>query len=204
MTFIADKDGYAFLDTPVTGSRDGFLNIGLGFKYALIRDVENQFLFTVGAMYEPRTGSQDVFSGHGDGTVAVFGTVGKEFGCRNHALFNFGYQVPMNTNDNSSYVYTQLHLDRQIGGWFYPLVEVNWFHWVQGGNRGLPAALGEGDGLINLGTSGVAGNDWVTVAVGAQMRLRENFDLGLAWEFPVSNRQDLLENRFFVQMVLRY
>ncbi len=204
LTIIADKDGYAWLDTPGTGSRDGFMNLGVGFKYALIRDVENQFLFTVGAMYEPRTGSRDVFQGHGDGLITFFGTLGKEFGCKNHAIVNVGYQVPFNSNENSSYIYTQLHLDRQIAGWLYPLIELNWFHYTSSGDRGLPPVVGEGDGLINLGTSGVAGNNLVTLALGAQMRLRENLDVGVGYEFPISSRKDLLDDRVYVQFTLRY
>lgn len=203
LTLIADKDGYATINPGAGPSTDGFLNLGIGLKYVFIRDVERQFLLAGGFMYEPQTGEADVFQGHGDGTFTFFLTSGKQLAGCWHLLGTVGYQVPVDSNANSSYYYTSLHLDRQMGR-FYPLVEMNWYHWVAGGNRGLPPALGEGDGLINFGTSGVAGNDQVTLALGGKFKLSDNAELGAAWEFPISNRRDLLENRLLVELILRY
>ena len=89
-------------------------------------------------------------------------------------------------------------------GWLYTLAELNWFHWTQGGDRGLPPSLGEGDGLINLGTSGVAGNDLVTSAVGLKAIVNRHLDVGTAFEFPLSNRKDLIDSRLLVEMIFRY
>lgn len=204
LTFIADKDGYAVFNPARAPRSDGWLNLAAGLKYTLVRDVENQFLVAGGFMFEPQTGEASVFQSHGDGLFTFFGTVGKEFGCVNHVIFNAGYQVPVTADENSSFFYTQLHFDRQMWGWFYPLLEVNWYHYTAGGERGLPPALGEGDGLVNLGTSGVAGNDLVTMAVGAKARINCRAEIGAAWEFPVSNRKDLIDNRLTCELILRY
>jgi hypothetical protein len=204
LTLIADKDGYASINPNRAANSDGWLNLAAGLKYTLVRDVENQFLAAVGFMFEPQTGEAAVFQSHGDGLFTFFGTVGKEFGCKNHVIANLGYQVPINGDENSSMIYSQLHFDRQMFGWLYPLFEVNWYHWVAGGNRGLPPALGEGDGLLNLGTSGVAGNDLVTMAVGLKAKLNCHAEVGAAWEFPVSNRNDLIDNRLTCELILRY
>jgi hypothetical protein len=204
LSFIADKDGYAVFRGRNLPQRSGFLNIAAGFKYAFVRDVESQTLFNAGFMFEPQTGDADAFSAHGDGLFTVFGTYGKEFGCKNHLLLNAGYQFPVDSAQNSSYYYAQVHLDRQMWGWLYPLVELNWIHHVEGGNRGLPAALGEADGLINLGTTGVAGNDFVTVAAGLKAKVCRNLDAGIAFEVPVSNRRDIMSNRVLGELILRY
>jgi hypothetical protein len=204
LTLIADKDGYGVINSNPLGNTDGWLNLAAGLKYTLIRDVENQFLAAVGFMYEIPSGEAAVFQGQGDGLFTFFGTVGKEFGQCNHAILNVGYQVPVDADANSSFFYSQIHLDRQMFGWLYPLMEVNWYHWVAGGNRGLPPALGEGDGLLNLGTSGVAGNDLVTMAFGLKAKLNANAEVGAAWEFPVSNRHDLINNRLTAEFILRY
>ncbi|MBX7103215.1 MAG: hypothetical protein K1X57_03995 [Gemmataceae bacterium] len=180
------------------------MNLAAGLKYTVCRDVENQFLAAVGFMFEPQTGEASVFQSHGDGLFTFFGTIGKEFGCCNHAILNLGYQVPVDASENSSFIYSQIHLDRQMWGWFYPLMEVNWYHYTAGGNRGLPAAIGEGDGLINLGTTGVAGNDLVTMAFGAKAKINCHAEVGAAWEFPVSNRKDLIDNRLTCELILRY
>lgn len=205
LTLIADKDGYAVIN-PAKGSgqREGWLDLAAGLKYAFVRDVENQFLLTGGFMYEIPSGSGAVFQDHGDGIFTFFASTGKEFDNNTHWLNTVGYNVPVDGDANSSMVYWSTHLDRQYFGWLYPLIEANWYHYVSSGNRGLPSALGEGDGLINLGTSGVAGNDLVTLATGAKAKLRQNAELGAVWEFPVSPRHDLLNHRLTAELIFRY
>ena len=204
LSFIADKDGVASFHTGAASNQTGFLNLAAGLKYAFIRDVEDQFLVTGGFMFEPQTGESRVFQGQGNGLFTVFGTVGKEFGDCYHFVGNAGYQFPVDHTQNSSFFYTSVHLDKQVCGWLYPLIEVNWFHWTESGDRGLPPALGEGDGLINLGTSGVAGNDLVTFAVGVKAILSKNMDVGVAYETPISNRKDLIDNRILAELIIRY
>ena len=102
-------------------------------------------------------GEREVFENHGNGVMTVFTTLGKEVNCNWHILNTSGYQFGFDADENSSFFYNSLHIDRQVFGWLYPLAELNWFHYTGSGDRGLPAALGEGDGLLNLGTSGVAG-----------------------------------------------
>ena len=84
-----------------------------------------------------------------------------------------------------------------------PLAELNWYHYTSAGNHGLPQALGEGDGLINFGTSGVSGNNVVTAAAGFKAQLNCHIDVGAAWETPLG-RKDLLGQRLLVQLILRY
>jgi hypothetical protein len=204
LTFIADKDGFASIHAHDLPSETGFLDIALGLKYALVRDVEDQFLVTAGFQYEPQTGESKVFQGQGTGVWTAFLSSGKEFAEFYHVLGNVGYQFPSDPNQNSSFFYAQLHLDRQVAGWLYPLVELNWYHYTESGDRGLPAAIGEGDGLLNLGTSGVAGTDLVTIAAGLKAHLGCHADAGIAYEIPLSNREDLLSSRLLVELILRY
>lgn len=203
LAIIVDKGGYLVANTAI-GPRDGWMDLAAGLKYTLIRDVENQFLVTTGLMFEPQTGEASVFQNHGDGLFTLFATTGKEIAEKNHLLATAGYQFPVNGDENSSYYYLSLHVDRQIAGWLYPLAELNWLHYVAGGNRGIPPAFGEGDGMINLGTSGVAGNDLVTLACGLKAILTPHAETGVAWEFPISNRHDMLNNRLTVEFILRY
>lgn len=204
LTILADKDGYLWLNPGAAPSSNGFLNLGVGLKYALIRDVENQYIMSGGFMYEIPSGEAGALSGHGDGAFAAFLINGKEFNERWHILNTTGYYFPVDSAQGSSFFYTSLHVDYAINCWLYPLAELNWFHSTAGGDRGLPAALGEGDGLVNLGTSGVAGNDLVTAAFGGRAVLSEHISVGAAWEFPLSNRQDLIENRFLLDLIIRY
>ena len=204
LSLIADKDGIADIHAHAFHQHTGLLNMNFGLKYLLVRDVDDQFLWSVGLTYEPPMGEREVFENHGDGVMSVFTTWGKEVASHWHALYTFGYQFGFNNKQNSSFLYNSLHLDRELFCWLYPLAEVNWFHYVQGGDRGLPPALGEGDGLLNLGTSGVANHDLVTLAVGLKAKLGEHAETGVAWEFPLTHPKDLIDNRLIAEFILRY
>src|SRR5262245_41459199 len=112
LSFIADKDGYASIHPGNGPDRNGWLDIALGLKYALIRDPERQLLVTTGFQFEPQTGEEKVFQGHGDGLFTVFTSAGKGFCNGFHVIANAGYQFPADSAENSSFFYSQLHLDR--------------------------------------------------------------------------------------------
>ena len=58
--------------------------------------------------------------------------------------------------------------------------------------------------LIDIGTSGVTGNDLVTIALGSKVTLNDHMEFGAAWETPISNRKDLIDHRVTVELILRY
>lgn len=202
LTLTADKDGWANIRANGLPHQSGFLNIGAGLKYTFVRDVENQFLAAVGIMYEIPSGEDAVFQGNGPGLWTGYVTVGKEFGDNYHVIVNAGYQIG-NSRYNSDMAYAQLHLDKQICGWLYPLVELNWFGYTSGGNV-LPRALGEGDGLVNFGTMNVSGLNIVTGAVGLKAMLSRNVEVGVAYETPLTSRDNLFNHRVIAELILRY
>ena len=67
----------------------------------------------------------------------------------------------------------------------------------------FPLAI-EGGELFNLGSQGVAGNDIVTGAVGFRYKPSDHLELGLAWEAPLTERRDVLDNRMTFDCILRY
>lgn len=203
LAFIADKDGYIVSYPKNTPSFDGWANIAAGLKYTLIRNVERQFVLAVGLMYEIPTGSSNAFQGTGSGIYSPFVTYAKQFGEHTHFMATHGLSVPGDQNRNSTFFYHSWHLDREMWGWFYPLVEMNLFHYTAGGNQ-LPPVVGEGDGLLNLGTSGMDGKVLLTTAVGAKFKLSNHAYAGVAYEFPLTDYKGLLNNRITVDFVLRY
>lgn len=199
------KGGYAVGHLDGNDNRDGWFNLQFFAQYNLIRDVDNQFLLSLGLQYEPQTGEAEVFQNYGDGLFTPFVSVGKEFGGLNHVLASFGYQFPVDRTDNSSFFWATLHLDRRMFDWFYPLAELNWYGYTAGGDHGIPASFGELDNLINLGTSGMAGHNLVTAALGFNaVLIQSHLEAGAAWEFPISHERDFLANRLLVKLVLRY
>lgn len=202
LSIIADKDGLARIDTNGGVHSTGFVNLAAGLKYTFLRNVETQTLAAAGFMYEIPSGQDNVFQGNGAGSFTSFLVAGQKLG-NVHVLNTFGYQFPTNTHYNSSFIYNSFHLDVAIADWFYPLVEMNIFRYTADGNQ-FPPFVGEGDGLLNLGTQGVAGNTLVTVAFGAKAKLSCNLEVGAAYEIPISDRQDIIADRIIAEVIIRY
>ncbi|MCA9021755.1 MAG: hypothetical protein KDA74_16510, partial [Planctomycetaceae bacterium] len=57
---------------------------------------------------------------------------------------------------------------------------------------------------INLGSSSVAGNNVVTTAIGANYRLNSCLSVAGVWEFPISNRKDLMDSRTTATLTLQF
>lgn len=203
LAIIADKDGYATLNPRLGAASHGWLNLAAGLKYTLIRDVENQFLFAAGLMYEIPSGEAAVFQNNGGGFITPFISYGKEFCDHWHFIGNHGYSFALDQGAGSSFFYHSFHLDREIGGWFYPLIEANWFHYTGGGTL-LPRAVGDGDGLLNLGTQGMSGRSLFSTAVGAKVKFSEHLYLGGAYEVALSDYKGILNNRIIADLVVRY
>lgn len=204
LSIIAQKDGFITLQADGLPHGDGWGDLGTGLKYVLIRDPQQQFLLSAGFMFEWSNGSSEVFQGNGDGVWNFFLTTGKAFGeCdQNHFIGTFGWHAPQDPSAESESIFYSLHLDRHVGKGFYGLLELNGIQYVNDGDR-LPLSV-EGGDLINLGSTDVSGNTFVSLAVGATQKINENLQVGGAWEFPITGRQDLMDNRVTATISLIY
>ena len=182
------------------GSRDGFLNLGGFAQYTLVQDVEDQFLLTGGLRWEAPCGSHEVFQGHGPAHLAPYLTAGKEFG-EFHVLATTGYQFPAGPgNDTSNVFYANVHFDRRLFGWLYPLVEFNCIYHTTSVNVGVPAARGFVD-FDNFESSG----NLVSLAAGANAVLvPEKLEVGAVYTTSIATQHDLGFNGLLVKMTLRY
>lgn len=223
LAFIATKDGYVWNDPDLDllDNEQGFMNIAAGFKYALIDMREDNFILTPALRVEIPIGSRDVYSGHGDGIFIP--SVSSAWGIGDfHAIGSLGGQVPFDMGDNSTMLFYNLHLDYALWKHFVPLVEFNGYHWTEGGNGTLPVktdigtlrlstvqsalATGpfEGVDVLNLGSPGVAGNDIVTFAAGARIPITKNVSFGAVYEFPLTNREDIFDQRVTANLLLEF
>ena len=73
---------------------------------------------------------------------------------------------------------------------------------MRSGRNGFPEV--EGGDLFNFGSTGVSGNDIVTCAVGVKYKPTDLMEAGVAWEFPITDRRDVLEHRLNVNWIIRY
>ena len=83
-------------------------------------------------------------------------------------------------------------------------MEFNWFHWTDGGDDTLGLTGVEGLDAFNFGSGNVNGNDIVTGAFGAKYKPSPKYEIGVAYEVPLTDRRDIIENRLTVDLILRY
>ncbi|MBI1346161.1 hypothetical protein GC163_07710 [bacterium] len=205
LSIIATKDGYIWLDSnneAAIPDEDGFADVAAGLKYNLIRDPHAQFLVSSGFTFEADVGTHDVFQGRGDGEFHLFTTMGKGLSPHMHWLSATGFRLPTDTAARSQMWYWSNHVDYEFRDNWYALLECNWFHWMKSGNA-LPVNF-EGGDLFNLGSTDVAGNDIVTLALGGKKKFGKYNELGAGYEFPVTNRKDILQSRLYVDLIIRY
>lgn len=200
LSLIATKDGYIVSQNPLI--QDGWADVALGLKYNLLKDYCTETLISTGFTYEMPVGTPRALQGNGDGEFHLFVTGGTEICCDWHYLSAFGLRLPVDDQAEESSLYWSNHVDYHFGHGFYALTEFNWFHWTESGAGGINGVSG-GD-LFNLGSTGVAGNDIVTGAIGVKYKPNRLTEIGVAWENPLTERRDVLENRLTVDLILRY
>ncbi len=200
LSVIATKDGFIMSSNPLID--DGWADISAGLKYNLIVNPSVPFLYSVGATYEMPVGTPRALQGNGDGQFHLFGSMGTQVGAWNW-LFGHGLVLPADSLADASFMYLSTHLSRRISSTnLYFVTEFNWYNWVDSGGGGIPGV--EGGDLFSLGSTNVTGNDIVTGAFGFKYKPRNNMELGIAWENPLTDRRDVLSNRLTVDAIIRY
>ena len=201
VSLIATKDGYVTSNNALVD--DGWADVALGLKFSLLRDVAKQRLLSGGFTFELPVGSTRTLQGNGDGEFNLFLSGGTRIGCKSHWLTATGFRLPVNPTDESTSWYWSNHLDRKIAQRLYLFTEANWYHWLRAGQDG-PVPGVEGLDVFNFGSPGVAGNDIVTGAFGLKVKPRRNSEVGVAFEFPLTEREDIIDNRLTVDAIIRY
>jgi hypothetical protein len=192
--------GYAVSD--VRKTRQGWLNLGGFAQYTLIRDVEDQFIFTGGLQWRAPSGSSDVFQGTPPANLAPYLTFGKEFCEYYHVLGTAGYMFPAGSGRlTTNTFYANLHFDRQVCGWLYPLVEFNGAY----NTRDVDFTRGEmNPGFFDLDRHNADGS-LVTVAPGFNaVIVKDKVEFGAVYETPIYSQHNLKFNEVLVKLVLRY
>lgn len=201
LSIIATKDGFVFAgsDAPLD---DGWANIALGLKYNLWKDASSQRILSAGVTFEMPTGTPRSLQGRGDGLFDLFLTGGAQIGNYSHVISAAGFILPSDRSANSSLFYWSNHFDTKLRDRLYSFIEFNWYHWMGSGDNGIPGV--EGLDFFNLGSSGVAGNDIVTGAFGFKIKPTVLQEIGIAWEVPLTERRDIIDNRLTADWIIRY
>jgi hypothetical protein len=200
LSLIATKDGFAVSQNPLIA--DGWADVALGLKYNLLVDPAAQRLLSTGVVYELPVGSTRTLQGNGDGEFHLFLSGLAELMDDVHLISGSGFRLPADSSAESQSWYWSNHIDAELVDRWYALMEFNWYHWMKSGDVGLAGV--EGGDLFNFGSRGVAGNDIVTGAFGGKFKPNAHCEIGVAWELPLTERRDILENRLTTDLILRY
>ncbi len=202
VSVIAPRLGYLQVNQSGGGAPVGFMSAPIGLKFNLVRDVERQFLVSAGVTYFIR-GSQDAVSGFGSGDFHFFLTGGKEIFGKGHWLSGTGFRIPADPNWGTQMWYWSNQWDYELPGHIYPLIGLNWYHWMRSSGFGFTGPI-TGLDLINLPASGVAGSDAVTSVIGLKWKPSGHVEVGGGYEYRVTQNADILNNRVYADLIFRY
>ncbi|MCG3132958.1 MAG: hypothetical protein HMLKMBBP_00044 [Planctomycetes bacterium] len=206
--FTAYKDGYVDLDPDATvGDDKGFADFAVGFKWKAWEDASAPAIFSLGLGYELTTGDEEVLEGKGD-LFDLYGSYARDLGPANF-IGTAGFILPTDSDDAVRVLHWHMHLDIPLSCTFSPLVEMNAFHYMSDGDRnagfGPTVPLGfEGFDYTNLGADDVKGNTVMTGALGFRWFISEDVTLGAAYEVPLTDREDVIDRRFTLDLTFRF
>ena len=210
-SLVMNKFGFVSLNpgNPAIGldKGTGFAEVNLGPKFTFWRDESARSVAAVGLNLELPVGSAKVFQHTGTVGLDPYITYGKSFGDSSFGSFNFmgeaGYSFAVDTK-RAQFFHSSLHLDYDIARAhrFYPLVELNWFHYVRSGDNS--DFTFEGGDLANFGSRNLIGRDLVTIAPGFRYKFTEWAQAGTAVEFPLTSEKGLNNARWTVDLIFRY
>lgn len=206
LQFVADKDGFVDFNPGGLPDETGWADLATGFKYNLITDPSRKFILSAGAIYEWTQGSGDVFQGDGEGIWDLFASVAQGCG-RTHFIGTVGFEIPQDSGEDSTALHYHAHIDYALHPKFTPLVELNGYHYLKNGDRdgGLGAPLAfEGFDLTSFGSSDVKGNDVITLGVGFRTPINTCTTFGAAYEWSLTEREDLFEERITCDLSYRF
>jgi len=227
LALIATKDGYVFLDSKngVLDDEQGFFDIGAGLKYAIVDRPEDDFILSGIARLDIPVGDDEVFSGNGDGVFVP--SLSGAWGIGNlHLIGDLGGRIPFDRDKESTSLFYHLHVDYAIAPFLVPFAELSGIHWTDSGDGSFrvdttlappldtvdlstaQAALGtgsfEGIDLVNLGSADVGGHDLLTLAFGVRFPVIAHTSFGVAYEFPITHRQDLFNQRVSMNLTVEF
>ena len=211
LSLIAVKDGYIdFAPDDTLSEEEGWADLAAGLKYVFART--DDMVASAKVVAELPTGDDEVWQGNGDGAIDPAVAAVKKIG-KLQLQGTIGY-IQAIDDERSSSCYDSWHVSYEAAPGFFPLAELNHMHVTDPGDGGkrftahadgaVPSIVEfEGGDLVNFGASNADENpDFVSLALGARYRVNAQIDLGAAYEFPLTDKEDsLMEYRVTADMV---
>ncbi len=202
LAFMVTKGGYSWVDSGATPAGDGWNDWGLGLKYVLYSNPEDQFLVTSGLRWEMTNGSTDAWQGGDSQELSPFVSVAKGWD-KWHFLGALNGRIPTNRNKGNASIVWNLHLDYELTETFRPLVELHGIHYLSNADA-FPYTSDYLD-VGSLGASGVRGRDFFSAGFGFRWQAMDNVSVGLTYEVPLeSASENLQEHRITFNTVVSF
>jgi len=202
LAFIVTKGGYSWVDSRATPEGDGWNDWGLGLKYALYSDPEEQFLVSTGLRWELSNGSAEAWQGGRSDELSPFVSVAKGWE-KWHFLGALSGRFPTNRDAGNTSLVWNLHLDYELTETFRPLVELHGIHYLSSADE-FPYRADYLD-VGSLGATDVTGRDFFSAGFGFRWQARENVSVGLTYEVPLeSASENLQEHRVTFNTVVSF
>ena len=184
----------------------GLTEINIGPKYTFYRNEQSGTIAAAGVQFQLPIGTSKAFQDTGTLSVVPYASVAQKFWRTSYGEMAFmstlAYSFSTNTQ-RSDFLYSNLHLDYDIAnlGKFYPVLEMNWYHYT---TNGQASALGiEGHDLANVG-SAVSGRNFLSIAPGFRYKFSEHWQAGIFTEFPLLGTKDIQKFRVGFDLIWRY
>ncbi|MCK9294276.1 MAG: hypothetical protein M0P70_04275 [Desulfobulbaceae bacterium] len=220
LSLVAVKDGYVDCEPDNTlDDHSGWADIAAGLQYSFIYNPAQDFIMSGRLVYESTSGDSEVYQGNGSGNLAPAILFLKGWD-KLQFSGTVGLVLPLDSDEENTMLYDSWDVSYAVTDWFRPLVELNHFHVLSSGDRDLADFAASGDqedlvaaiatfnpcDIINLGGENNGDNkDLVTMAIGARFRITSWFDVGAAYEFPLTdNEETLLDDRVLVDAMLTF
>lgn len=174
-------------------------DVALGFKYAVLNDVEGRQHVALGATYEFGIGDEDTLGD--DDEVRLFGAWTRGFGRFNvttsaNLAFATGDE---SANGDSDRLFLHAHLDYELDELLSPVVELSYVKVIEESSDPARVSAVNPGALASFGGNG--DEDVLTLGLGGELRLNRDLRLRLAYESPLSDDEDLFGYRWTASAV---
>lgn len=202
LALIVTKGGYSWVDSHETPAGDGWNDWGLGLKYALYSNPDDQFLVSAGLRWELTNGSTDAWQGGESQELSPFVSVAKGWD-KWHFLGALSGRIPTDRNDGNASIVWNLHLDYELTEKFRPLIELHGIHYLSNADA-FPYTADYLD-VGSLGATDVRGRDFFSAGLGFRWQAAPNVSVGLTYELPLeSSSENLQEHRVTINTVVSF
>ncbi len=171
-------------------------------------------MLAVGLGFETKSGDREVLEGRGASFFDLFASYARPIGPFD-VIVTSGLHEPRDRDEDVRAVHWHVHVDLPLfddAGRrtpLTPLVEINGFHYASNAERN--AGLGptvpldfEGFDYTTLGSGDVKGNDVMTAGFGFRWQFDADVSMGVAFEVPLGQREDINRRRLTIDLVYEF